>query len=244
MKIPDSSETEKKLGQLEAANWHRIEHLDFMARMFSHNLRSPVAGMKMLFALLEKVDEKEKEEVLANLQEASSMLFGMIDDLATVLMDMRQLSLPPEVVSVQKVIDEVLGEIQPSDLKNPASVKVDLQLPEIRYNRQHLKVILNELLTNCLKFAKVDTSAQVVVRTYRDKERVMLSVEDKGLGIDLEIFAKDVFKMYKPLQYKSTNIEGMGLFRVKNIVEINGGKVSLESEPEEGTKVLMELYRE
>lgn len=244
MEDPQFVEMKKKLARHKAADKHRSEHIEFMARMFSHNLRSPVAGMKMLFSLLDRVSEDEKEEIMDNLKEASTLLFDMIDDLATVLLDYRQLIEGLEPVNVQSVLDEVHRNLSSKFEQGPYQMEVNLEVPELNYYPQHLKVILKELLSNCLKFSKTGQPVKIIVHTYRDDDKVMLSVKDQGVGIDMETFAKDVFKMYKPLQMEKEGTDGVGLFRIKNIVEIHGGKVHVKSEPGEGTEVLMELYRE
>src|SRR5690606_40144621 len=82
---------------------HRNEHLESMARMVSHNLRSPMAGLKMIRALYDRMETpEEKAELLKNFKEGSQVMFDMVDDFSEILMDYRELVKELETLQLEQ----------------------------------------------------------------------------------------------------------------------------------------------
>lgn len=234
----------QQLNKLQVAERHRNEHLDFMARMFSHNLRSPVSGLKMLFRLLDMVEGDEREMVIDNIKDGSDELFSMIDDLAVVFLDYGVLLKEKEKLDFNEIINGVKSDLDDLLTNSGGQIEVDFKLPHVHYHIEHIRIILTELITNSVKFCPEDRNPHIEIKSYEEDGKLMLSVGDNGCGIDIDRHERDLFKMYKPLSENGEkSSKGIGLFRVKNLVEMNGGKIEVVGIKSTGTRFNMELYR-
>ena len=100
------------------------------------------------------------------------------------------------------------------------------------------------MISNAIKYAKPGVAPVIEISSYEDDGLVMLSFSDNGIGIDLDRYGKDIFKMYKTFHgKKDIDSKGVGLFITKNQVEIMGGKIDIDSSLGNGTQFYIELYR-
>lgn len=225
---------------------NRNQHMQGMAQMVSHNLRSPMAGMKMLLTLYEMQEtDDQKEEVFDNLKKGAVQLFGMVEDLSKIMMDYGELVKEKEAIDLEETLevvkDQLAGQIQQHG--------VDIQhifntLPVVVYSRRYLESIFLNMISNSIKYRDEKRPLKITVRSYLDGNKVMLSFADNGVGIDIEKYEDQLFKMYKTFHGKDEkDSKGVGLFMTKNQVEIMGGKITLTSAVDEGTTFYIELYR-
>ncbi len=239
----------KRYRQLEnshAALDHRNEHLESMARMVSHNLRSPAAGMKMLLQLYDQVPAgPERDDLITNFREGAHTLFQMVDDLAAVMMDYRELTKKAEKLLLSDVLEKVKAQLAPQIEESGALIQADFSgKPVVHYSRAFLESIFLNMMANALKYSQKGKPPQIEMRSYVDGGRVMLSFADRGIGIDLKRHGDKLFKMYNTFHGNDEiDSRGIGLFMTKNQVETLGGKISVESEMGEGTTFFIELYR-
>lgn len=110
----------------------------------------------------------------------------------------------------------------------------DDKIPPVMIDPDHLETILNNLIENSLKYSHKKKEIQIDLRS--DKDTVQLSITDKGEGIPKKaqknIFDK-FFRVENSLTAK-TKGHGLGLSIVKNLVELNGGNISVNSDPGDG----------
>lgn len=225
---------------------HRNEHLESMARMVSHNLRSPMAGLKMIMNLFDRMEtQKEKAELLENFKTGSQTMFDMVDDFSEILMDYRELVKDLETLNLEQSLAAVKKQLAPQIKESKATISADFsEFPEIVYSRLFLESIFLNMISNSIKYARPGVAPIIKITSYEDDGLVMLSFSDNGIGIDLERHGKDVFKMYKTFHNKkNVDSKGVGLFITKNQVEIMGGKIDIDSTPGQGSQFFIELYR-
>lgn len=126
----------------------------------------------------------------------------------------------------------------------------DENLPPVMIDPDHLETILNNLVENSLKYSHDEKNIQISLRTEDDS--VKLSVKDKGDGIprkDQKSIFDKFYRVENTLTAK-TKGHGLGLSIVKNLVSLNGGKISVESELGQGAtfiltfKALIEIPKE
>lgn len=236
----------RQLMNINAALDHRNQHLESMARMVSHNLRSPVAGLKMIMKLYDRMETPEqKEDLMGNLKEGTNVLFDMVDDLSNIMMDYRELVKEQEDLSLSKTLATVKKQLAPQIQASKAKVKADFSgHPIVSYSRYFLESIFLNMISNAIKYSKRDMVPEISIRSYVDDNKVMLSFTDRGIGIDLHENADKIFRMYKTFHNRTdVDSKGIGLFMTKNQVEMMGGKIDVESTPGKGTTFYLELYR-
>jgi two-component system sensor histidine kinase VicK len=101
--------------------------------------------------------------------------------------------------------------------------------------------VLNNLLNNALKFTPTGGTVTVGLREHKDKVR--LTVKDTGIGIPGKLH-HNLFAKFNPTRRAGLHGEvttGLGLFIAKQIVELHGGDIWLESREKEGTTFFIEL---
>lgn len=105
----------------------------------------------------------------------------------------------------------------------------------IKGDKMHLTNVFDNLLDNGQKYS--ERPAEVAVTTRNEDKYLIVSVSDKGIGIDYS-FQKHVFKQFYRVK-KKDNISikgfGMGLYYVKYVIEKHGGRIDLKSKPGEGS---------
>ncbi len=242
----NAAERNRQMSNVNQGLVNRNQHLESLARMVSHNLRSPIAGMKMLLSLYERMESpEEKEDIVQNIREGAFTLFDMVEDLAAIMLDYKELNKEKEEVWVQEVCDSVLTQLSGQVKSLNAKVKLDFDsCPKVYYSRTYLESIFLNLISNALKYSSPKQRPEIEVRSYVEDNKVMVSVSDNGLGIDLSQHREQLFKMYKTFHRDAgADSKGIGLFITKNQVEMMGGKISVQSKPDEGSTFFVELYR-
>lgn len=242
----DSALKSRQLMNNNEALRHRNEHLESMARMVSHNLRSPMAGLKMIMNLYDRMETpEEKEELLKNFKDGSQVMFDMVDDFSEILMDYRELVKDPEPLQLGMHLENVKKQLATQIKESGAIINANFSAyPEVIYSRMFLESIFLNMISNSIKYAKPDLPPVIEIDSSIDDGLVMLSFSDNGIGIDLDRYGKDMFKMYKTFHRKeNVDSKGVGLFITKNQVEIMGGKIDVDSSPGNGTRFYIELYR-
>lgn len=239
-------ERSRQLMNINASLDNRNQHLESMARMVSHNLRSPVAGLKMIIQLYDKVDAPEKrEELVSNMKEGSTVLFDMVEDLSQAMLDYRELIKEQEKLSLEKTLDTVTRQLSQQIRESGASIHHNFSTyPTVNYSRHFLESIFLNMISNAIKYQREGVAPLIIINSYLENDKVMLSFSDNGIGIDLKEHGEKVFQMYKTFHNRNdVDSRGIGLFMTKNQVEMMGGKIDLKSTPGKGTTFFLELYR-
>lgn len=112
----------------------------------------------------------------------------------------------------------------------------DPALDYIRVDKQKFKQILFNLLSNAIKFSK-DVGGIITVSAIKEGDFAKFSVSDKGIGITEENIPK-LFKKFEQLDHGSSRKyegAGLGLAITKQLVELHGGKITVESKYQEGS---------
>jgi signal transduction histidine kinase len=124
------------------------------------------------------------------------------------------------------------------DIKNlleesGARIITHFEVPQIQYARKNLRSILYNLLSNAVKYRDPHRLPEVHVKTRSTPEGIVLTIEDNGLGID----DNKQHKLFAMFQRLHVHVEGtgIGLYIVKRIIENNGGRIEVASQPGRGT---------
>jgi len=116
--------------------------------------------------------------------------------------------------------------------------------PYIKVDRNYFNQIIENLVSNAIKFSQTNTNIYIITSEVKDKVRI--EVRDEGPGIPSEEMSQ-LFKKYHKLSIKPTAGEqsiGLGLSIVKKYVEVMNGKVWCESQVGTGTSFILEFNKE
>ncbi|RAJ06866.1 PAS domain S-box-containing protein [Chitinophaga skermanii] len=236
-------ELRKANDQLSNLNKYLVnqnKQLEDFAHITSHNLRAPIANLKALMQIYKETDSQEErgmyvgmlDDVIRNIDET-------LNDLLEVVQIRKDLNVEREnlqfVDRLQKIKDILLVDIETSNIMLTYDFS---SAPSIDYPRIYLDSILQNLLTNAIKYRSPNRRPSLHLRTWTLDGNVYLSAEDNGIGIDLERFGHKIFGFRKTF-HKNKDAKGIGLFITKSQVEAMGGQIKVESTPNVGTKFII-----
>jgi signal transduction histidine kinase len=214
----------------------------------AHDLRNPLNAIQMYseFLLDEAADSLSSEhiEFVSIIHSSSRFMLQLVNDLldvAKIESGKLVLELEPadiaELVEHNTAINRVMAGKKEIDLYFDA----DPHIPPLMVDRAKIEQVLNNLITNAVKFSNPGSSVQV--RLVKSGEDVILSVKDQGQGIPAEELGK-LFQPFQKTRVRSTGGEestGLGLAIVRKIVNGHGGKVWVESEVGNGSTFFVSL---
>lgn len=240
--IDDSKKKEIRLESSVDTIASQNSRLLNFAYIVSHNLRSHTSNLQLIVNLLDSLeDPQEKIELLANIKEVSNSLNKTIDHLNEVATIQTNNKQEKKEVDFQKAFNLVTLSIKKIIENQKANITVDFtQLASINYISAYFESILLNLITNSIKYKHPDRTPVIHIRTFMQNNKAFMEVSDNGAGIDLELYGKQIFGMYKTF-HNNNESEGIGLFLTKNQIESLGGKISVESVVGEGTKFTVEF---
>lgn len=224
---------EQKL-QLEELKKINVD-LDNFIYTASHDLKAPISNMEGLVDAL-KISGENKEErgELIELMTKSLLRLGRtINDLTEIAKIQKQKDWTNEVVDFSEIVEEVIQDLQRFIGEAGATINLDFNVSAIKFSKKNLRSIFYNLISNAIKYKKNDTAPIVDVRTFLEKDKIVIYASDNGLGIKHEN-KKRVFEMFRRLHVHVEG-SGMGLYIVKRIVENAGGTIDIESKAGEGT---------
>lgn len=205
--------------------------------VISHNLRAPVARIIGLASLIDsqrEVDPLNRELVQYVAQEVLD-IDAVIKDLNEILAlqhtEIKSLSLTPfkDVFSrVSRCFEKEISETGASVTSDFTEVSEIKSVPAYVYN------ILYNLFSNSLKYRSPDRPLEIQVRTKVLSSFVCLMVKDNGRGLDVKKYGEKVFGLYNRFHTDEVTGKGIGLSLVKTQIEALGGKIEIESAPDEG----------
>ena len=230
----------------EAANRSKTA---FLANM-SHELRTPLNGILGLAEMIKlkvhgPLGNERYEEYLHDILDSGQQLLRHVND----VLEISNIELGQPEVAVadidvgSAVVDSVAAAAAAADRKG-ISVETDLPegLPRILADRGRVEQVLGNLLENAVKFSPEGSRVTVSAREDGD-EHVAVSVADNGSGMsDGEVeTAMTLFGTEEPTCADSNRGLGLGLPLSKRLIEMQGGTLTIETEPGEGTTVRLRL---
>lgn len=237
----DQSEKKKFEDQLHSKieDFKKINaELSNFANTASHDLKAPINNIEglalLLRAALEGKPENKELHHIADLMYQSALKFK------TVITEMAR-SAKEETEnytyhSFQDIVDEIKDLLVQDIRRNEAVFHEDFsEAPFIRYPKKHIRSILQNLITNAIKYRSPQRKPEISIKTSRTDNFTLLEVSDNGLGIKEEDKQR-IFAMHQRADIdESIEGTGVGLGLVAKIVDGNQGKIELESQVGKGS---------
>ena len=237
--------TQMKLTTFQNAELEKLNRVKTkFFSIISHDLRSPLATLKMLFSLYRSGDlnESEVKDVMERLEDATLTTSAFLDNLLE--WSRSQLDgviVKPVHFQAKNVIDENIALIAATvKLKDLLMTNKVNSTVNVFADPNMISVVIRNLLSNSVKFCQ--SGDKITVDATLDEDKVLLSVADTGMGIS----EKDKDKLFT-LEHTSTlGTSGekgyhIGLILCKDMIDQNHGKIWVETEVGKGTTFWMEL---
>jgi signal transduction histidine kinase len=209
---------------------------DFLATTL-HDVRQPIVLIQASLVLAarwirrEPLDLVQLTETLDGALVATHEMSHLIETLSDASRAaMGALDVIPEPVAVREIVNDVLDTLDPA---NGSRVILDGSLASdavVYWDRQSIKRVLTNLLTNALKYSSHESPVTVSVR--QDGANIEIAVRDEGMGLLPEEKALLFQRYSRSPEARSRGLPGLGLglFACKGLVEAHGGRIALESD--------------
>jgi light-regulated signal transduction histidine kinase (bacteriophytochrome) len=157
---------------------------------------------------------------------------ALIDDLLTFSRTIRTEESPPGNADLGIAFNEALTMLK-NTVDETGAVITALPLPTVRGDAsQYTHVFLN-LLSNALKYHRLNVTPRIDIGAIRQSEEWVISVRDNGIGFEQQ-YAQRIFGLFKRLHKEQYPGTGLGLAICQRIVERYGGRIWAEAEPGSG----------
>ncbi len=222
----------------------------FLANM-SHELRTPLNAILgythlLLHGVNGDVPPRQREK-LSRVDSNARHLLSIINDLLDIArIEAGKMPVHPEAFSVRDLVAEVMAEMEPVIGRTRLKVTSELptDLPRLKSDRQKVKQVLVNLLSNALKFTP-EGIVKVHAAVGAERDEVAIGISDTGIGIAPEQ-QSSIFEDFQQAdssftrQYGGT---GLGLSICRRLAHTLGGRISLQSSPGAGSTFTLHLPR-
>lgn len=211
----------------------------------SHELRTPLVAIdKSISLILNKSTgqlSESQEQFLTIAERNLKRLTLLINDLLDLSkLEAGKMDIRRESASIGAVISEsVEGLVSWANTKS-INIQKNVQegIPQASFDPNRIIQVLNNLIGNAIKFTPANGKIFIEAGLIQEKNQIEVSVTDTGIGIAPENLSKVFDKFYSSGERISTDISGtgLGLSIAKEIVELHGGKIGVESPQGSGAK--------
>lgn len=226
---------------LELLTFQNTQLLDF-CNIVSHNLRSPLVNMSMLIGFIEEsADEAERKLYIDKLKPVIEGLNETFEELVESIQVQQDREIKSEHIDIEESFAKIIAGFEGQITLSNANIETDFsEAPVLYYPSKYWSSILHNLISNALKYRSLDRRLNITIKTVRTQKKVLLTVEDNGLGIDLKKHQHNLFKIRKVF-HRHPDAKGFGLFITKAQVEAMKGRIWVESIPDVGSTFFVEF---
>ena len=228
--ITDRKRSEAALRRLN----EDLTHFTFAA---THDIREPLRMMTVYVQLLQRklgpLIDSEAQTFVEHVVNGGQRISRLIDALLQFTRMGEVDEAAPASGNAEVAFIEALEDLQITIRETGAKVDHD-PLPSVKADHTALSQLFQNLISNAIKYRKNDISPEIQISAARDGDKWIFSVTDNGIGIASEHF-EQIFVPFKRLHGADVAGTGIGLATCKRIVERYGGRIWVESEPQNGS---------
>lgn len=226
--------------ELELKNLNNTK--DIFLSIIGHDLKTPIANIVSIGDILIQGDIEvgwaEKKELLNDITESGKQGIWLLENLLSwTRIQTGKITNNPETLVLRSVIERNINFINPYAIRKNISVQNDCSEDILIYiDLNLLNTILRNILSNAVKFTHINGSIKIKATKENEKD-IRLTIRDNGIGIEKE----RIHKLFLSIGQSSTGGtqnekgSGLGLVLVKDLADIIGARVEVESELGQGT---------
>lgn len=226
-----------------------LKELDRLKSRFvsdvSHELRTPLTNIRLYIDLLsESESPARRDEYIETLSRESERLAHLIDDLLSLSrLEAGATPFRPRPVDVNQLIHNLSSDRSALAADRDLEIRLETQsdLPSAMGDERLLTQVFTNLLTNAMNYTP--GGGQITLRTEHEQHEgrgwIVAEVQDTGMGIEPDEKSMIFRRFFRGKASQSTGAPGtgLGLSICKEIAELHGGRLKVDSEPGEGTRV-------
>jgi signal transduction histidine kinase/DNA-binding NarL/FixJ family response regulator len=237
-----------------AAQWARLRQANsFKSEILgtvAHDLKNPLSVILGRTEILKELIAKagalngEAQAQIGHIRDAANRLTGMVDDLvADAMADALDISVRREPVDISILVQEVAEANRPLAARKQQTIRVSAPSQHTAMvDSDRIREAIDNLVSNAVKYSPIGGAIDIMVT--QEPGNISIQVKDQGAGLSPEDLSR-LFGRFQRLSAKPTAGEtstGLGLSIVKRIVDLHGGRVTVESAgPAKGATFNMQL---
>jgi len=215
---------------------------DFLNNM-THEFKTPIATISLAADTITnpKVinDEASIRHFIGMIKKENSRMNKKVETILQIAsLDKKEIAFKFENISLHSVIERAADtiEIQVHQKNGKIKLMLNAQEPVILGDKEHLINLVNNLLDNALKYSP--ENPDITVETKNNDKGIILSVEDKGIGMSKNVQSKIFERFYRQSTGNVHDVKGfgLGLNYVRAIIDAHKGNVTVTSEPGKGSR--------
>jgi len=215
--------------------------------VLSHELKSPINAIEGYLRMMKDKQVGDTiDDYLAMIDRSMERIKGM-RSLISDLLDLTRIELGEkkrdlQQLDVVEITKTAIDSFEP--MAQQRNIKIHLQGDENIYmnaNKNELEIILNNLISNAVKYNK--ENGEVYISLNKEDDKINISVEDTGIGMsqdEIEILFQDFVRL-KSAKTQAVPGSGLGLSITKKMVDMYNGKIEVESTPDVGSKFIVSI---
>jgi PAS domain S-box-containing protein len=234
--------TRRKTIEQNIERINRLTSIGQLAAGLAHEIRNPLAGMKMSIQVLKGRLCKDKEESNLNLFNSTLYEIDRLNNLITQLLDFAKPHLPEyDMINILHILNKSLDitkkYIQEKNIKT--NVHVEAKNLLVFVDKAQIEQVFINIIKNAISSMQMRGILNVKLETIRNEEKDFLSIvfEDNGCGIESE----NLEKIFNPFFTTDPQGTGLGLSVVHKLIVENNGGIEVNSIVGEGTKVIIKF---
>ena len=205
----------------------------------SHDLRTPLAGIKVMVETLRDgaIDDKNAAiDFLTRIEDEVDRLTQMVSELTELSrIEAGSTKLKKEPVNLNELVNEAIIQLNPLATKQNVTLNAMLSgnLPAAKIDRDRISQTITNLIHNAIKFNR--TGGSVTITTSSDDKVITVKVIDTGIGIPKTNLSHVFERFYKADKSRTNSGSGLGLAIAKHTIEAHGGTIWAQSEEGNGS---------
>lgn len=241
--MAQATDSRRHLEQRSLELRHAHDRLEQFVRMASHDMREPLNTVTQFSGLIGEESDRlspDAQRYLMLVTRSATRMRTLLDD----VLRYAQLHADDPASHAPVALDDLFEELRMALAARIESSRATLHvapMPQVLGNASLLSLMFQNLLANALKFVPPGRAPVIEVSVRQEGDRVLVAVADNGIGIA----EGDIGKLFRPFQRlhlrRKFDGTGLGLALSRQIAELHGGRITVQSEPDRGSRFEVSL---
>ena len=220
---------------------------DFINNM-THEFKTPLSTISLAAQMLTDGSVAKSPQMLQHIttvigDEARRLRFQVEKVLQVSLFDEQKSTLKTVELNLNDLVSAVVNTFALKVEKNGGTIvtQLDADEPHVLADEMHITNVVFNLMDNAVKYRRDEEPLRLTIRSWNERDRYYLSIEDNGIGIKKDNLKRLFERFYRVHTGNRHDVKGfgLGLAYVKKVVEDHRGTIRVESEPGVGTKFVI-----